>query len=310
MNKILILLLVFSTGALFPQDKKEKPEEKKDDHDKKAPMKHETGDIQMDPRDVAEGLRAANLRNLRKLKIPSANAGDPEKYKNLYLAYTEASTVFQERKFLDARRKFEENAKSIQGECRAIGEKYKSRYAKLASESSRISVEKKVNIENETLSKDLVLALEKYVANGAEAGSYAEELLPTINSCDAIYFYKQAINNFIMVQYTLNRDKSRSLSVPEKLAKNLLIDDDYIPAEYLKDYDDSMDLVSATRDKGRERERELVKKMIENKHGENKTSPKNEQKKKTENAAPTEKEPKEIKNDAPKEKPAETPAKK
>ncbi|MCE9500571.1 MAG: hypothetical protein K8R21_08745 [Leptospira sp.] len=301
MNKTILLLLLFSAGILIAQDKKDKPEEKKeakDDHDKKSPMRYETGDIQVDPRDVAEGFRNSNLKNLRKLKVSAANVGDPERYKSLYIAYTDATTIFYERKFLDARRKFEENARAVKNECRTIGEKYKSRYSKLAAESSRLSVEKKVNFENEVLGKDFAPVLEKLVASAAEAGSIAEGLLTARNSCDAIYFYRFAINNFIMVQYNVNREKNRNLSSADKVSKNLLLDDDYIPAEYLKDYDDSMELISANRDKEREREREIVRKMISDRKG----TPKDETKSKSEPGVEKKKDQKETKNEIQEEK--------
>ncbi len=266
---ILLLLLPF---LIFAQDKTESSNEKKDQPKEQAtdskPMKHESGDVTIDPTDASEGLKKSNYRNLSKLRVAMLNQGSAEKFNKLMTGYVDASASFQERQFLAARKKFEQNAREIKEECKAVTEKYKAVYSKLARDASKIAIERKMTPE-EGSSTNLGSVLEAHMNNALQTGAVAEEFL-TSNPCDSISFYRNSVFHFLMIHHTINKDKNRYLSTKERLAKNLLIDDDYIPAEFIKDYDDSLEHISANRDKAREKDREEVKKMISIRYGEKK----------------------------------------
>jgi len=108
---------------------------------------------------------------------------------------------------------------------------------------------------------------EKYLAVANELQSNANEQIEKGNFTDAVYSYKSAILNLIRIPYFINKNNNRNLKVAEKLTKNLLIEDDYIPKENLKDFDDSRELIFDEREKEREKEREAIKKGITSKLG-------------------------------------------
>ncbi len=269
--KLYVLIFLTISGFIFAQDKTSAPAEKKiepkETHESK-PMKHESGDVQIDPADISEGLRKSNHRNLSKIRVSLLNQGGAEKFNKLMGNFVGAVTVFQTRKFLDARKKFQENALEIKEECKSVTEKYKSVYSKLAQETPKIAVEKKM-APDEGSSTNLASVLESHMNSALQTGATAEELL-TSNPCDSISFYRNSIFHFLMIYYAINKDKNRYMTTKERLGKNLLIDDDYIPQEYMKDYDDSLELVSVNREKIREKDREDVRKMISVKYGEKK----------------------------------------
>ncbi|MBE7412989.1 MAG: hypothetical protein L6Q54_03835 [Leptospiraceae bacterium] len=266
---ILILILPF---MIFAQDKpdssNEKKEETKVNSADSKPMKHESGDVTINPYDVSEGFKQSNYRNLSKLKISMMNHGTTDKFNKLMVGYVDASSSFQERQFLAARKKFEQNAKEIKEECKSTSEKYKSTYSKLAKDASKLAIERKINPEAGS-SANLSSVLETHMNNALQTGGIAEDLL-NYNPCDSISVYRNSIFQFLMIYYTINKDKNRYLTAKERLEKNLLIDDDYIPAEYIKDYDDSLESISVNREKAREKDREEVKKMISLRYGETK----------------------------------------
>ncbi len=76
------------------------------------------------------------------------------------------------------------------------------------------------------------------------------------------------MQSLFKIYYTINKHKNKNLKLAEKVSKNLLLDDDYIPKENLKEYDDSLGQVFAVREKEREKEREQIKKGLTNKYGE------------------------------------------
>lgn len=232
--------------------------EKKDE----TPMAKQDGNVIIDPAGVANSLKIANLKNLKKLKSSFYNLGQKDKYDTLLKAYVDATITLSERKFTDARRKFEQNQTDINEGSKALLEKYKEKYTKMYADFSYTVVDLKINSKGDTNA-----SYEKYLAAANDLQSIALELAEKGSYSEAVYSYRNAILNLVRIPYYINKNKHRNLKVAEKISKNLLIEDDYVPKENLSDYDDSRELIYEEREKEREREREQIKKGITSRLG-------------------------------------------
>ncbi|MCB1141275.1 MAG: hypothetical protein KDK54_03515 [Leptospiraceae bacterium] len=229
------------------------------------PLLKETGTVTVDPQLAANTLKVTNLRALKKLKSSFYNYGESEKYGQLMKGYVEATITLSERKYLDARRKFQQNQVDINESAKGLFDKYKEKYTKLYADFSFVVVDLKINT---TSASELGnSSYEKFLASANEYNATAQEHASKNNYVDAIYAYKNAILNLVRVPYFVARNKSRNMKLGEKVAKNIFLDEDFVPKENLIDYDDSLYRISEEREKERTREREAIKSSISSKLG-------------------------------------------
>ena len=267
---ILFFIAIF---ALTAQNNESKTTEvAKNQTDKKEegkPLKMETGTVTVDPQIVSADYKRTNLKILKKLKSSFLNHSGEERFKALTKDYVDANIKYQEKNYLIARRLFEQNYIDINKEAEKFTKKYSELYAKLYSDASTLLVDYKVNSDsNDTL----VSALEKNLVSANEFYVNSQNFIAKKNHIDALSEYKSAMQNIFKVFTVVNKNKSKKSTVTEKVQNSQLIEDDFVPKEYLKDYDDSYSLVFQEREKEREKERDSVKKSISNKYGEIKTT--------------------------------------
>jgi hypothetical protein len=263
------LFLVFSLFSQNTKDAKTTPEPAKTPTEEGKPVKMETGTVTLDPATVSGDLQKINLKNLKKMKSSFLNNGQEEKFKALTKNYVDANIKFQERKFLVSRRLFEQNQKDINIEAENFSKKYFELYQKLYTEASSKLVDFKINSEAEN---SINPSLEKYLITANEFFTSAQTYASKKNHIDALGEYKSAIQNVVKVFQTITKFQNRKLTTTEKYQANLLLEEDFIPKDYLKDYDDANGQVSIEAEKEREKEREQVKKNIVNKLGQIKTA--------------------------------------
>lgn len=228
-----------------------------------TPMVKQDGNVVLDPASVSNSLKNSNLKHLKKLKSSFYNLGEKEKYDTIMKSYVDATITLSEKKYTDARRKFEQNQTEINENAKALTEKYKEKYTKLYADISYTVVDMKINTKSESANA----SYEKYLAAANELQTTAGEQIEKGNFADAVYSYKSAILNLVRIPYFINKSKNRNLKIAEKIAKNLLIEDDYIPKENIKDFDDARELISDEREMEREKERASIKKGITSKLG-------------------------------------------
>lgn len=264
-DKKILILVAFLVAQLLAAGEAHKDmvaqaevPEKKDE----TPMTKQDGNVIIDPASVANSLKTSNLKNLKKLKSSFYNLGLKDKYDALLKSYVDATITLSERKFTDARRKFEQNQTDINEGSKTLLEKYKEKYGKMYADFSYTVVDLKINSKGETNG-----SYEKYLAAANDLQSIALEQAEKGSYPEAVYSYRNAILNLVRIPYYINKNKNRNLRVAEKISKNLLIEDDYVPKENLPDYDDSRELVFEEREKEREKEREQIKKGITSRLG-------------------------------------------
>lgn len=233
------------------------------------PVKMETGTVTLDPVTVSGDLQKSNLKSLKKMKSSFFNNGAEEKFKSLTKSYVDANIKYQERNFLTSRRLFEQNQKDINVEAENFSKKYFDLYGKLYTDASTQLVEFKINSEAEN---SINPSLEKYLVTANEFFTSAQTYASKKNHIDALTEYKSAILNVVKVFQTINKFKNKKLTTEERYQANLLLEEDFIPKDYLKDYDDANGKISTEAEKEREKEREQYKKNIVNKIGQIKDS--------------------------------------
>ncbi|MCB1179308.1 MAG: hypothetical protein KDK36_17135 [Leptospiraceae bacterium] len=269
---VLFLLVFLFPAFLFAQDKKEPAPAKKAEPAAKSepssnteskPLKMEEGTVTVDPKLVSKIIKQTNIKHLKKLKSTFINNGEEQKFNDLMKGYVEATITLGEKNYLEARRKFEQNQSDMNEAAKGFTEKYKETYNKLYSDYSFAVVEMKINGTTDISNS----SYEKMLATGNELKNNAEESIAKGEFIDAVYSMKSAILQLIKVPYLMNKKKNKDLKINERLEKNLIIDEDFIPQEILKDYDDCLFLIHEERQKDRDKERETVKKGIENRLG-------------------------------------------
>ncbi len=273
------------------------PTEKKEEG---RPVKMETGTVTLDPATVSGDLQKANLKSLKKMKSSFLNNAMEEKFKAITKGYVEANIKYQERNFLTSRRLFEQNQKDINLEAENFSKKYFDLYGKLYTDASTQLVDFKINSEAEN---SINPSLEKYLVTANEFFTSAQTYASKKNHIDALNEYKSAILNIVKVFQTINKFKNKKLTTEEKYQANLLLEEDFIPKEFIKDYDDASGKVSVEAEKEREKERDQAKKNIVNKIGQVKDS-------KDSKVAKEIKDSKSVKDEPKKDSKTEAPAKK
>lgn len=188
-----------------------------------------------------------------------------EKFNMIMKNYVDASIKFQEKNYIASRRIFEQNYNELNTEAQTFAKKYTDIYNKLYADASFQLVDLKVNSDTDD---SIYPVLEKQLMIANEFSTTAQLLAAKNNNIDALYEYKNALQSLFKIYYTISKHKNKNLKLAERVSKNLLLDDDYIPKEYLKEYDDSLGLVFAVREKERDRERDQIKKGLTNKYGE------------------------------------------
>lgn len=265
-NFITLLFLILGfLFTLFAQDKgvvREAEKEKKESEQK--PLKLESGTVIVDPQLVANTIRQTNIKHLKKLKSSFYNLGDEQKYNELMKSFVEASIALGEKNYQEARKKFEQNQAEMNEYSKNFLSKYKEIFSKYYSDYSYMVVDMKVSGAVSELSNS---SYEKMLATANEHKRNAEDLESRGNVVDAIYSLKSGINQLIKIPYLINKNKNKNIKVNERIAKGLLIDEDFIPKEALRDYDDSLYLIHVEREKEREKERENLKRSLQTKLG-------------------------------------------
>jgi hypothetical protein len=248
--------------ATNPADPAKNTGEKKEDS---KPLKMETGTVTVDPQIVSSDYKRTNLKHLKKLKSSFMNYEMEEKFSSIMKNYVDASIKFQEKNYITSRRIFEQNYNDLNTEAQTFSKKYADTYNKLYADASFQLVDLKVNSDTDD---SIYPVLEKQLVIANEFTTTAQILASKGNHIDALYEQKNALQSLFKIYYTINKHKNKNLKLAERVSKNLLLDDDYIPKEYLKEYDDSLGLVFAVREKEREKERDQIKKGLTNKYGE------------------------------------------
>ncbi|HNA08787.1 MAG TPA: hypothetical protein PK930_17700 [Leptospiraceae bacterium] len=239
------------------------------------PLKMETGTVVLDPQVVSADYKRTNLKHLKKMKSSFLNYEAEPKFNAIMKNYVDASIKFQEKNYIASRRIFEQNYAEMNTEAEGFSKKYSETYSKLYADASFQLVDLKVNSDSE---ESIYPVLEKQLMIANEFTSSAQIFTAKGNHVDALYEHKNALQSLFKIYYTINKHKNKNLKLAERVSKNLLLDDDYIPKEYLKEYDDSLGLVFSVREKEREKEREQIKKGLTNKYGELNLSKENESK--------------------------------
>jgi len=269
-GKFILILLCFSFslfGQVNIKDAKNAPETSKTAGEKKEekPLKMETGTVTVDPQVVSSDYKKTNLKHLKRLKSSFMNFEMDEKFNTIMKNYVDASIKFQEKNYIASRRIFEQNFNELNTEAQTFSKKYTDIYNKLYADASFQLVDLKVNSDTDD---SIYPVLEKQLMIANEFSTTAQLLAAKNNNIDALYEYKNALQSLFKIYYTISKHKNKNLKLAERVSKNLLLDDDYIPKEYLKEYDDSLGLVFAVREKERDRERDQIKKGLTNKYGE------------------------------------------
>lgn len=270
LGKILLLLICFSislSAQVNIKDSKTAPAEAKTTGEKEEakPLKMETGTVTVDPQIVSSDYKKTNLKHLKRLKSSFMNFEMDEKFNAIMKNYVDASIKFQEKNYIASRRIFEQNFNELNTEAQTFSKKYTDIYNKLYADASFQLVDLKVNSDTDD---SIYPVLEKQLMIANEFSTTAQLLAAKNNNIDALYEHKNALQSLFKIYYTISKHKNKNLKLAERVSKNLLLDDDYIPKEYLKEYDDSLGLVYAVREKEREKEREQIKKGLTNKYGE------------------------------------------
>lgn len=244
-------------------DKTEDKKQEQAKEEKIEPSRYETGTVQINPKIVASNHRILNLKLLKNLKSSFINLGQEEEYKKLVNEYVNASTEFQKRDYVIARRKYEKNYNDINIACEPLVQKYQDTYLKLFSENIQAVIDLKVN---SSMSEEYIAVLEKYLNAAAQFNVRAENLLKKKEFIDAIPLYKKSIFNLLKLTYLLQKDKIKELTPKERFEQGFIIEDDYIPEEYRNFYDDSKGHIHQERKKEREEERLETKKILMEKY--------------------------------------------
>lgn len=268
---LLVVLVFAQEKTSLPT--KESGQEKKEAESK--PLKLESGTVVLDPQIVANNIKQTNIRHLKRLKSSFYNLGDEQKYNELMKSFVEASITLGEKNYLEARKKFEQNQAEMNEHSKNFLAKYKEIFSKYYSDYSYMVIDMKINGTASDLSNS---SYEKMLATANEHKRNAEDLESRGNHVEAIYALKNGINQLIKIPYLINKNKNKNLKVNERIAKGFLIEEDFIPKEALKDYDDSLYLIHVEREKERERERENLKKSLQSKLGLDIETPKSTEK--------------------------------
>jgi hypothetical protein len=260
---IFTLVVMSSISAIIGGDLHAQVDAKAEKKADETPLTKQDGTVTVDPANVSNSLKASNLKHLKKLKSSFYNIGEKEKYDTIMKSYVDATITLSERKYTDARRKFEQNQTDINESAKGLTDKYKEKYTKMYADYSYIVVDLKINSKSESVNS----SYEKYLAAANEFQTTAVEQTEKGNYTEAVYSYKNGILNLIRIPYFISKNKNKNLKVAEKISKNLLIEDDYVPKDIIKDYDDAKELIYEEREKERERERAAIRKGITSKLG-------------------------------------------
>ncbi|MCB1156420.1 MAG: hypothetical protein H7A25_22585 [Leptospiraceae bacterium] len=276
--KILLLLLLFPAFILAQNTKPEANNRviapnpasnsdgaaKEPENKEKKPLKYESGTVQVDPRSVSVNFKQNNLLILKKLKSSLLNFGMEEDYKNLMKSYIEATLLFQEKKYLESRRAFEGNYGELNEAAKKVIEKNKEVQDSLYKEVSSQVVELKIERD---MGDAFTSSLEKNLSVATDLSMTAASEVSKEDFIEANEKYKRANYQLIRILYAINKDKNKNLKIAERVQKNLLIEEDYIPADKLKLYDEARNLIHEEREEIRKKEREAAKRGIEARYG-------------------------------------------
>lgn len=269
MKKRIFLAFILTWFGLsaeqIPQSNENKEEstklETKDSSQK--PRKYETGTLTVDAQAVSNNLKNQNLKALKKLKSSFHNFQKEEEFKKLSKSYMEGVILLQEKKYVESRRVLEVNNENINQAAKGLLDNYSKEYSKLFQETSSMVIEIKINSESPNAGS----FSEKLIATAVEHQTIANQLMDKNNNTEAINRYKLALGNLIKVHYLNAKTSAKGYKLSDKLSKNLLIEDDFVPKNYLLLYDDSKDQIFNEKEKDRLKERENIKKTISAKFG-------------------------------------------
>lgn len=228
------------------------------------PLKHESGSVSMDPRAISINYKNNNLIILKRLKVSLLNYEMEEDYKKLMKSYIDATILLQERKYPEARRAFEGNATELNEAAQKLFEKNKEVHDKLLKNTSEQIIEMKIDAEP---GDTLVSILEKNIAQATDISLSANESISTKNYIEALEKLKRSNYTLLRIIASISKNKNKTLKIADRVQKKLLIDEDYIPTEYIKLYDDSRNLIFQEEEEERRKEREKTLKNISSRYG-------------------------------------------
>lgn len=272
-SQFLFLFIFISTfTAVFAEPKeaedKQKPGKEDAPQEKvetSAPLKYETGTVTIDPRRVSISLKRTNLQILKQLKSSLINSDLKENYQKLMKSYIDATILLQNRKYKKSRRAFESNHSELNQAAREVLKKNKDSYQELFSDVSQTVFARKVDSPRRDR---FVALLERKLKIATNISLKAGKEEQKNDHLSAIQLYKKAKFRLIKILQAVKKKDTEGLSNLEKAKQGLLLEDDYVPQKYLKDYDDARGNIFVEKEKMREKRKTYVKKSIRYKYGE------------------------------------------
>jgi len=243
-----IALLILFTLSLNAQDSQPKP------------MKHEKGDVTIAAADAADYYARKNINELKKIQTSCINLVSEESFKKLITDYIRGKSLLQAGRYTESRRMLEDNSAEIKTKTDEIIKYYREAAQKMGEEAGRLSVE--LSLQNNSGNDYLIPVINKNLKNSNEAIKMAEDMILSSNQIEGLYYYKSAITSLVKAIYYYNKSDVRGLSGKQKAEKNILIDDDLLPKNYLKEYDDSRNLLHSEEEKKREKQREYSRRVL------------------------------------------------
>lgn len=243
-----IALLILLSVSLNAQDSQQKP------------MKHEKGDVTIAAADAADYYARKNINDLKKIQTSCINLVGEDSFKKLITDYIRGKSLLQAGRYPESRRMLEDNAAEIKTKTDEIIKYYREASQKMGEEAGRLSVE--LTLQNDNGNDYLVPVINKNLKNSNEAIKMAEDMILSSNQIEGLYYYKSAITSLVKAIYYYNKSGIRGLSSKQKAEKNILIDDDLLPKNYLKEYDDSRNLLHSDEEKKREKQREYSRRVL------------------------------------------------
>lgn len=223
-------------------------------------LPYEEGDVTIRIQDSAVRLQAVALANIKTINPSLENDGKKDVAKGFLDSYLKASSLIQKNEFVQARRDLTTLNKKISEEVKAQGNKFKTNFEKYSNSINQEMLE----MELQGSSKTINISSLKQISTDATL-NYRDGIRQTTaeNHVEALLSFRESVKTILESKIFFEKEKTQNLSSKERFEKNLFLDVDYLPKEYVKDYDDACGKVSETEEKKREKEREDFRKAYD-----------------------------------------------
>ncbi|EKO17622.1 hypothetical protein [Leptospira kirschneri] len=248
-----VLILIWNVSVFsqtVPNESKDPKEKQKTQSDREL---IETGKL--------ESVRKKAYLGLKGIRVSLLNFGKKQELDKLANDYGQAETLYIKAEYGNATTAFENIIKSIIPLEESIRKDYESKTTQLSQELAPLIVA--IRLDEKNKNRSILPVLEKYYARFGETSKASVQELEKGDKTSALYYQRQSLLSLYQTKILLGKNEDSVLSLSVKVAKNKILDSDYLKPEELLYWDDAEGRLNTEAESIRKKERTRTLKSYE-----------------------------------------------